>query len=159
MLFGHRETTSERFVRTVKERAAGVAEALPSVEIDDVEAARTLGWVSLAIAATELAAPQAVESLLGLPHDKDRQGAIRALGVRELGHGLSILAEDRPNGKLATSVWGRVAGDVLDTVCLGRATMQTKTPGKFAAISAMVMAIGAADLICATRLSSRRSDA
>jgi hypothetical protein len=56
-------------------------------------------------------------------------------------------------------VWGRVAGDVLDTVCLGRAMMQTKSPGKFAAISAMVMAIGAADLICATRLSSRRSDA
>src|SRR5688500_18722495 len=113
--FGDRETTTEKLMRHVKERAADAAEAMPSVAVDDFEAARALGWASLAIAATELAAPQAVEKLLGLPPDKERQGAIRALGARELGHGLSILAEDRPNAQLATAVWGRVAGDMLDT--------------------------------------------
>jgi hypothetical protein len=154
MLFGHQETRTERMMNMARERASDLASAMPSVDIDDVEAARALGWASLAIGATELAAPHFVEDLLGLDRDADRQGAIRALGVRELAHGLSILAEDEPNHKLATSVWARVAGDVLDTVCLGRAAMQTKNPGRFAAVSAMVMAIGVADLWCATRLSS-----
>jgi hypothetical protein len=159
MLFGHRETRSERLMREMKERASNVAETLPSIEVNEVEAARALGWVSLAIAATELAAPQQVENLLGLPHDPDRQGAIRALGVRELGHGLSILSEDGPNKKLATAVWSRVAGDVLDTVALGKAMQNTESPGRFMAVSAMVAAIGVADLWCASRLSQDRYDA
>lgn len=154
MLFGHQETRSEELIRQMKQRASDVAEAMPSVEISDVQAAHALGWVSLAIGAAEVAAPQMVEGLLGLPHDKDRQGAIRVLGVRELGHGLSILAEDRPNTKLAASLWGRVAGDILDTVALGKAMQHTKTPRQFLAVSAIVAAIGAADLWCATRLSA-----
>src|SRR4051812_23772229 len=120
MWFGHQETRSERLMRQVKERASDMADALPSVEVDELKAARSLGWLSLAIAATELAAPQAVEALLGLPPDKERQGALRALGARELGHGISILAEDRSNEQLATAVWARVAGDVLDTVALAK---------------------------------------
>ena len=155
MWFGHEETTSERLMRQVRERASDVADALPDVEVEAVDAARALGWVSLAIAATELIAPQHVENLLGLPHDKERQGAVRALGVRELGHGLSILTaqDDQRNEQLATAVWSRVAGDVLDTVCLGKAIQNTKAPGQFFAVSAMVAAIGIADLWCAARLS------
>ena len=155
MWFGQEETTTQKLMRQVRERASDVADAVPTVEVDDVQAAHTLGWVSLAIAATEIAAPQAVEKLLGLPPDKERQGAIRALGVRELGHGISILAEDRPNQKLATAVWSRVAGDMLDNVCLGKAMQHTKAPGQFLAVSAIVAVIGAADLWCATRLSAR----
>ncbi|HEV2292846.1 MAG TPA: hypothetical protein VGR35_03270 [Tepidisphaeraceae bacterium] len=154
MWFGHQETRSEQLLRQMRERAAEMADALPSVEVDELDAARTLGWISLAIAATELAAPQHVERLLGLPPDKQRQGAIRALGVRELGHGISILGEDRPNKQLAASLWGRVAGDVLDTVALGKASHHTKAPGQFLAISAMVAAIGIADLWCAARVSA-----
>ena len=153
MWFGQ-ETKSERLMREMKERAAAAAEAMPSVDIDPVKSAHALGWVSLAIAAAELAAPQMVEQLLGLPPDKDRQGAIRALGVRELGHGISILAEDKQNGQLATAVWSRVAGDMLDTVALGKAMHYTKAPGQFMAVAAVVGAIGVADLLCATRLST-----
>ena len=152
MWFGHRETKSEMLMREMRERAAAAADAVP--EVDPVNAAHALGWVSLAIAAAEIAAPQAVEQLLGLPPDKDRQGAIRALGVRELGHGISILAEDKPNEQLATAVWSRVAGDMLDTVALGKAMHYTKAPGQFMAVAAIVGAIGVADLLCATRLSA-----
>ena len=151
----NQETTSQRLMRQVRERASDVADALPDVDVEAVDAARALGWASLAIAAAELIAPQHVENLLGLPHDKERQGAIRALGVRELGHGLNILGadDDEPNAQLASAVWARVAGDVLDTVCLAKAGQNTKAPGQFLAVSAMVAAIGIADLWCAAKLS------
>jgi hypothetical protein len=151
----NQETTSERLMRQVKERASDMADALPDVEVEAVDAARALGWASLAIGAAELIAPQHIESLLGLPNDKERQGAIRALGVRELGHGLNILGadDDGPNAQLASAVWARVAGDVLDTVCLGKASHYTKAPGQFFAVSAIVAAIGIADLWCAAKLS------
>jgi hypothetical protein len=149
------ETTSQRLMRQVKERASDMADALPDVDVEPVDAARALGWASLAIGAAELIAPQHIENLLGLPNDKERQGAIRALGVRELGHGLNILGadDDGPNAQLASAVWARVAGDVLDTVCLGKASHYTKAPGQFFAVSAMVAAIGIADLWCAAKLS------
>ena len=57
MLFGHQETRTERMMNMARERASDLASAMPSVDIDDVEAARALGWASLAIGATELAAP------------------------------------------------------------------------------------------------------
>ena len=124
--------------------------------MSDLNVARTLGWVSLAIGATEVAAPQFVEKLLALPPDQARQGAIRALGIRELGHGVSILAEDHPDDheKLANALWWRVAGDVLDTACLAKASQRTTAPGQFLAVAAMVGAIGLADAWCAAKLSA-----
>jgi hypothetical protein len=154
MWFGHQETATQRFMRHAKENAADMVDRVSDVELDETQAARTLGWASMAIAATEIAAPHVVEKLLGLPHDAARQGSIRALGVREFGHGLSILAADRRDGDLAGALWGRVAGDVLDTVCLGKAMPQSRSPGQFLAVSAMVAAIGVADLWCAARLSA-----
>jgi len=121
----------------------------------DIALAKGLGWASLAIGATELAAPRKVEELLGIDHTPQNRGTIRALGVRELCHGLAILSEDGLTKQLKTSVWSRVAGDVLDSVCLATAATKTKKPASFAAVTASVLAIGVLDMICAKRLSDR----
>lgn len=112
--------------------------------------ARGLGIASIGIGLTELMAPQKVESMLGLEDRPLHQGILRVLGVREIMDGVSILTEKKP----AAGMWSRVAGDVLDTALLGVAARKTRNPKSFAAVSAMVMAIGLADLLCARRLVS-----
>jgi len=131
-----------------------VSSAMSNID-PDVTLAKGLGWASQAIAATELAAPRMVEEMLGIEHSQTNRGTIRALGVRELCHGLAILTEDGPTKQLRQSVWARVAGDALDTVALGRAAMKTKRPGSFAAVAASVVAIGVLDMLCAKRLSDK----
>jgi hypothetical protein len=117
-----------------------------------VGGARALGWGSLAIGLTELLAPHHVERLLGLEHSPDQHGVLRALGVREIMHGAGILAEDRATPQLSAGVWARVMGDILDTALLGVAATRTKRPGSFAAVAAMVTAIGIADLYYAAKV-------
>jgi hypothetical protein len=126
--------------------------------MDDTEAARALGWASIGIGLMEIAAPGKVEDLLGIEDSKEQRAILRVLGVRELGHGVSILTEDRPSKEMAASVWSRVAGDVLDSVLLGRAAMKTRRPLSFAMVAASVMAIGVADLLCAQKLSRRQEE-
>jgi hypothetical protein len=121
----------------------------------DTEFARGLGWASIGIGLAELLGAKQVEELLGIDDNPDCRGTLRALGVREICHGVSILAEEKPTEQLATSVWGRVAGDVLDSALLGLAATKTKKPFQFAAVTAAVLGVGLADLLCAKRLSSR----
>jgi hypothetical protein len=118
-----------------------------------VEGARALGWASIGIGLTEFAAPQVVESMLGIEHRPEQQGILRVLGIRELLHGAGILAEQRATEQLNTGVWGRVAGDLLDGALLAIAGTQTKRPLRFAAVAANVGAIGLLDLYYATRTS------
>ena len=59
-----------------------------------------LGWASLAIGLTELAAPKLISKLLGIDDTPQTRGVLRVLGVRKIGHGVGILTEDEPNGKL-----------------------------------------------------------
>jgi len=98
----------------------------------DTGFAHFLGLASLAIGLTELLAPRKVERMLGLngpQSSKDRQGAIRVLGVREIGQGISILAGGLSLASLRTGVWGRVLGDGLDTALLAAAAKKKpKTP-------------------------------
>src|SRR4051794_38487872 len=84
----------------------------------DTGFAHFLGLASLAIGLTEMLAPKKVESMLGLngqQSNKDRQGVIRVLGVREVAQGLAILSGGLSLSALRTGVWGRVLGDGLDT--------------------------------------------
>jgi len=117
--------------------------------IADTTAARGLGWASIAIGLTEMLMPKQVEQWLGVGNGKNT-GILRVLGAREIGHGIDILTHDDPT----PGVWSRVAGDVLDSVLLGVAGTKTRNPGGYATITAMVMAIGVADLLVAKRLSS-----
>jgi hypothetical protein len=47
-----------------------------------------LGWASLAVAASELFAPRSVQTLLGLDDHRKHRSMLRALGMRELLHGV-----------------------------------------------------------------------
>ena len=122
----------------------------------DVAGARALGWASIGIGLTELAAPQKVQNMLGLEDSPEHRGILRVLGVRELMHGISILTEREPSRQLATSVWSRVVGDVLDAGLLALASIKTQRPGKFAAVAASVNAIGALDVVYAFRVQRAR---
>jgi len=121
-------------------------------EQNDTALARGLGWFSIGIGLAELVMPRQIENLLGLDHDASTRGTIRALGARELCHGAAILTEDRPSPELRNAMWARVAGDVLDTTLFGMAGTKTRSPGGYAMAGAMLMAVGAADFICAKRL-------
>ena len=118
----------------------------------DAEGARALGWASLAIGLTELAAPQAVQKMLGIDDTPQSRGVLRVLGAREICHGVGILSDSEPDGKLAGAVWSRVAGDALDTALLAKAATKTKRPASFALVSAAVMGIGLLDMYYAQRL-------
>ena len=136
-------------------RSSALAEYLPwsSRPDDDVELARGLGWASIGIGLTELLAPKQVNNLLGLSDTPQRRGVLRVLGVREVCHGIGILTEDEANDRMKVGVWSRVAGDVLDSALLGVAATKTRKPFAFAVVTAMVLGIGLADLLCAKRLS------
>src|SRR6059058_805656 len=69
----------------------------------DLQVARTLGWVSLAIGLTELIAPKKIEQTMGLRNGQNT-GILRMLGIREIMHGVDILAHRDPTPGL----WARV---------------------------------------------------
>jgi hypothetical protein len=141
---------------SLRESANQVREMVEDSTIDpDTALARGLGVASLGIGALELAAPQVVEEMLGIEHTPQSRGMLRVLGVRELCHGVAILAADSSTDQLKAAVWARVAGDALDSVCLAKAATKTRKPASFAAVTASVLAIGLLDFICAKRLSDR----
>jgi len=118
-------------------------------QLDTETGANALGWASIGIGLTELAAPRYVESMLGIDDRRTHRSILQVLGVRELLHGIGILTAKHDNGQLSTGVWSRVAGDVLDSALLGVAATKTKRPGSFAAVAA---AVGASALpICSMR--------
>jgi hypothetical protein len=117
--------------------------------MNDKELARSLGWASIGIGLTEIAAPRQLENMMGIG-DGQNTGILRTMGVREIMAGVDILTHDDPT----PGVWARVAGDALDGALLGVAATKTRRPGSFAALTAMVMGIVALDVICAWRLHS-----
>jgi hypothetical protein len=115
------------------------------------ETARMLGWASLALGASELLFPRQIENnCLGISNGQNT-GILRVQGIREIAQGIDILSHRDPT----PGMWARVAGDVLDTVLLGAAGMKTRKPVNFGATAAAIMAIGVADVLCASRLSAR----
>jgi len=120
----------------------------------DTIGSRAMGWTSIGIGLAELAAPKQVETLLGLDDTPDQRGVLRVLGVRELMHGVSLLAGAKSR-QLRAGIWSRVAGDALDCALLSAAAAKTRRPALFAAVAGMVLAIGVADVLCAVRQSQR----
>jgi len=76
--------------------------------------ARALGWFSIGLGMTELAAPRTIARITGM---NGNRGLIRALGVREIASGVGILSRRKPVGWL----WSRVFGDVVDLAVLSKA--------------------------------------
>jgi hypothetical protein len=73
--------------------------------------ARALIVASLGLGATELLAPTVISNISGVMPTRHGRTVIRALGVRELAHGIAVLSSP-------ALVWTRVAGDVLDVALL-----------------------------------------
>lgn len=113
------------------------------------EIARGLGWFSIGLGIAELAAPRALARAIGVDERGRTSTAIRAMGARELAHGVGILARPRQ------AMWTRVASDAIDLALLGWAFAKKRvdTPRLVGAI-ASVVGVAALDVI-ATRRAGR----
>ncbi len=116
--------------------------------MDNTQAARMLGWASIGIGLTEIAAPHLVERQLGVC-ECEHTTLLRAMGLREIASGLTILSQDGPTDTMAAGLWSRVAGDALDLALLGAAASRTRNPGGLAVATAMVLGITALDVLVA----------
>jgi uncharacterized membrane protein len=98
----------------------------------------------------KVAAPRAIERLIGV--HGDHQGVIRALGLREIAHGVGILMQRTP----VEGAWSRVGGDAINLAFLAAAfTSRNARQGRVAAAAAAVIGITVVDFLCAQRLSER----
>ncbi|MET8835980.1 SRPBCC family protein [Micromonospora sp. NPDC004540] len=79
--------------------------------------ARLLGWFSLGLGVTALAAGSRVARAFGVDDSRPARTVLRAAGVREIGHAAVLLVPRRAG----LGPWTRVAGDVLDLAATGRA--------------------------------------
>ncbi len=121
-------------------------------DITDRGAANALGWVSIGIGLTELAAAKPLTRFMGV-EGRQNEGIARTLGVRELMHGADLLSHRDPT----LGMWSRVAGDVLDGVLLAGAATRTRRPGGLMTIATLVLPVVLADFLFAKRLSSGRA--
>jgi uncharacterized membrane protein len=112
--------------------------------------ARGLGWFSLGLGLTQLAAPRGVARMIGLRGDDEDRKAMIAIGMRELASGVGILMQDRP----APAVWSRVGGDVMDLALLGRALNSPRNDrNRVAAATVAVAGVTVLDVLAGQRLS------
>ncbi|SBT44115.1 Uncharacterized membrane protein [Micromonospora narathiwatensis] len=78
---------------------------------------RLLGWFSLGLGVTALAAGAQIGRLAGIDDSPAARAVLRAAGARELGHAATLLVPRRPG----LGAWTRVAGDVMDLAATGQA--------------------------------------
>ncbi len=107
-----------------------------------------LGWFSIGLGMAEIFAPRSVSRLVGLPENA-HETTLRALGVREVAHGIAILIQ--PDS--APRVWARVGGDALDLSVLGAAMADPDTErGRLLAAMGAVLGVTVLDVLCAREL-------
>lgn len=112
--------------------------------------ARGLGMFSIALGLAEVLAPGRLGRLIGVSDKYSK--FLPLLGAREIAHGVGILKSTKPT----TAVWTRVGGDVIDMAFLGAAFSDEETDRtRLAAAAAAVIGVGALDLMCANKLSSK----
>lgn len=104
--------------------------------------ARALGWFSVGIGLSALAAPGKVAQWVGLPGDGGNHALLRAIGLREIASGVGILTQDDPSSWL----WARVGGDALDLALLTRALGDERADrGRVATATAAIIGVTAVD--------------
>jgi hypothetical protein len=108
--------------------------------------ARGLGIAGIGIGISELVMPRQIERLLGVEPGR-YCGMLRVLGIREILHGVDILAHEDPT----PGVRARVVGDGLDLALLGAAVRESRSPGGLALALTMVLGIGALDALLSRR--------
>jgi uncharacterized membrane protein len=113
--------------------------------------ARALGWLSLGLGITQIAAPQRVAQAVGFAGNGTAQKVVRAIGLREVVSGIGLLMQEKPTPWL----WSRVGGDAMDLALLGSAMVSPKYDrGRVAAATAAVMGIAAADALCSKQMTT-----
>lgn len=121
------------------------ARPTPAGGNSDERLARALGWFSIGLGLSELAAPRRFNRAIGVPQ---RPGMTAAFGLREIATGIAILAQPRS----ATRLWSRVGGDVLDLATLGAAFVAGGSRGRLAAATAAVAGVTLLDIHASRRL-------
>ena len=114
--------------------------------------ARALGWFSIGLGLAELAAPDSIARMVGMPVRARNRHLLRAFGAREVASGIGILA----NPADARGMWSRVAGDAMDLAFVGSALRSTEADRKrvLTALGALG-SVAALDLYCASSLAMR----
>jgi uncharacterized membrane protein len=114
--------------------------------------ARGLGVTSLALSAAPLLRTGAVARLTGTDDASSARTVIRAVGARELLHGVALLAGP------PSMVWTRVAGDALDLTLLERARRDRSgdRSRRTTIVTAAVLGITAVDVYAALRSARAR---
>lgn len=111
-----------------------------------------LGWFSIGLGITSLAAPRGVARLIGARGDSTDRAILRLVGLQELACGIGILSTRRPAGW----VWARVAGDAAHlTLLTGAMASGPPEPDRMATVTAAIVGITALDAYDAIRLSGR----
>jgi hypothetical protein len=113
--------------------------------MDEHQLTNKLAWFSVAIGITEIVAPKTLARALGV---KRGHRIIQLFGLRELAAGIGLLTQSRRSPWL----WARVAGDALDVGALATALAVSNKRGTVAAALSGVLAITAADIVCAGQL-------
>lgn len=113
--------------------------------------AKGLGWFSIGLGLTELAAPASVAHAIGVRDDTEARNLLRTYGLREIANGAAILGSGADDPEW---LWTRVAGDVLDLATMGAALRRNgETDGRKLAVGiASVAGVLVADVMAARRL-------
>lgn len=113
-------------------------------------AAAALGWFSLALGLLEVATPNRVARVAGIPFPR----ILRVFGLRELVSGVGILSlKQRP-----LWLWSRVAGDAMDLALLGLALKsQAANRTRTAVATAAVVGVTAADALTSWKQGKARA--
>ena len=109
-----------------------------------------LGVFSLGLGLAQVLAPATMSKVCGIKDAEGNRSLMRALGAREISHGVAILSRQQPEKAL----WSRVAGDALDLALLGKVmTNPENSRGRALFATANVLAVTALDVMAARQLS------
>lgn len=109
-----------------------------------------LGVFSIGLGLAQVLAPETMSKICGIDDAEGNAPVMRALGAREISHGIAILSKQQPE----KAVWSRVAGDALDLALLGKAMANPDNHrGRTLFATANVLAVTALDVMCARQLS------
>lgn len=116
--------------------------------------ANFLGFFSLGLGLAEFVMPGVVAKVAGFNSDGDGHRLLRAMGAREIAHGVSVLSSAQPDKQL----WGRVAGDALDLALLGGALANGRNSrGRTLLATAAVLGVTVLDVLAAKQVAEQPS--
>jgi uncharacterized membrane protein len=111
-----------------------------------------LGVFSIGLGLAQVLAPETMSKLCGIRDAEGNKPIMRALGAREISHGVAILSRQQPE----KAVWSRSPGDPLDLALLGKVMANPENSrGRALFATANVLAVTALDVMAARTLSQQ----